>query len=152
MTERLYPELTRAALLAREGALEHFAEWEAAHPAALSPAAAIAAVAAIASLLFFGEETGWKWKIPGAAVAVLGVALAAAGGGLVRVTLSGKGEMKRLSIDPSLMKPEEREIVEDLIVAAHADAKAKAERKMAEEMQKLAGSLGLPPGMTLPGL
>jgi len=75
-----------------------------------------------------------------------------AGGGLVRITLSGKGEMKRLVLDPSLMKPEEREIVEDLIVAAHADAKAKAERKMAEEMQKLAGSLGLPPGMNLPGL
>ena len=51
MTERLYPELTRAALLAREGALEHFAEWEAAHPAALSPAAAIAAVAALFEML-----------------------------------------------------------------------------------------------------
>ena len=74
-----------------------------------------------------------------------------AGGGLVRVTMSGKAELKRVAIDPSLMKPEDREIVEDLVVAAHADAKAKAERCMAEEMQKLAGGLGLPPGM-VPGL
>jgi DNA-binding YbaB/EbfC family protein len=74
-----------------------------------------------------------------------------AGGGLVRVTMSGKAELKRVAIDPSLMKPEDREIVEDLVVAAHADAKAKAERRMAEEMQKLAGGLGLPPGM-IPGL
>ena len=75
-----------------------------------------------------------------------------AGGGMVRVTMNGKSELKRVTLDPSLMKPEEREIVEDLIVAAAADAKAKAERKMAEEMQKLAGNLGLPPGMGLPGL
>ena len=74
-----------------------------------------------------------------------------AGGGLVRVTMNGKSELKRVAIDPSLMKPEESEIVEDLIVAAAADAKAKAERRMAEEMQKLAGSLGLPPGMSIPG-
>ena len=75
-----------------------------------------------------------------------------AGGGLVRVTLSGKAELKRIALDPSLMKPEEREIVEDLIVAAHADAKAKAEAKMAEEMRALAGGLGLPPGFGLPGM
>lgn len=75
-----------------------------------------------------------------------------AGGGLVRVTLSGKAELKRVAIDPSLMKPEEREIVEDLIVAAHADAKAKAEAKMAEEMRMLAGGLGLPPGFGFPGM
>ena len=73
-----------------------------------------------------------------------------AGGGLVRVTMSGKSEVKRVKIDPSLMKPEDAEIVEDLIVAASADAKAKAERKMAEEMQKLAGGLGLPPGLGIP--
>jgi hypothetical protein len=75
-----------------------------------------------------------------------------AGGGLVRVTMSGKSEVKRVRIDPSLLKPEEAEIVEDLIVAASADAKTKAERKMSEEMQKLAGGLGLPPGMNIPGL
>jgi hypothetical protein len=74
-----------------------------------------------------------------------------AGGGLVRVTMSGKSDVKRVFIDPSLMKPDEHEIVEDLVVAAAADAKAKAERRMAEEMQKLAGSLGLPPGMNIPG-
>lgn len=73
------------------------------------------------------------------------------GGGLVRVTMSGKAELKRIAIDPSLLKPEDREIVEDLIVAAHADAKAKVEQKMAEHMQKLAGGLGLPPGMGFPG-
>lgn len=74
------------------------------------------------------------------------------GGGLVRVTMSGKGEVKRVSIDPSLMKPDEHQIVEDLIVAAHADAKTKAERRMSEEMQKIAGDLGLPPGLGIPGL
>ena len=74
------------------------------------------------------------------------------GGGLVRVTMSGKAELKRVSIDPSLMKPDEHEILEDLIVAAHADAKAKAERKLSEEMQKLAGGLNLPPGLGIPGL
>ena len=74
------------------------------------------------------------------------------GGGLVRVTMTGKGALKRVSVDPSLMKPDEKEIVEDLIVAAHADAKAKAERRMSEEMQKIAGDLGLPPGLGIPGL
>lgn len=72
------------------------------------------------------------------------------GGGLVRVTMTGKSEVKRVKIDPSLLKPEDAEIVEDLIVAASADAKTKAERKMAEEMQKLAGGLGLPPGFGFP--
>jgi DNA-binding YbaB/EbfC family protein len=72
------------------------------------------------------------------------------GGGLVKVTLNGKGVMTGLAIDPSLLKPEEREIVEDLIVAAHADAKAKAEAMMAEEMKALTGGLPLPPGLKLP--
>jgi len=74
-----------------------------------------------------------------------------AGGGLVKLTLSGKSELKALSIDATLLKPEDREIVEDLVRAAHADAKAKLERRTAEEMQKLAAQMGLPPGM-LPGL
>jgi nucleoid-associated protein EbfC len=69
-----------------------------------------------------------------------------AGGGLVRVTMNGKNEVKRLAIDPSLMKESEREILEDLIVAAHADAKAKLDARLAEEMAKMASSLGLPPG------
>ena len=73
-----------------------------------------------------------------------------AGAGLVTVTLNGKGEMKGLQVDPSLIKPDEAEILEDLIVAAHADAKAKAEAKAAEAMKKLTGGLELPPGMNLP--
>lgn len=71
------------------------------------------------------------------------------GAGLVRVTLSGKGELKHVALDPSLLKPEEVMTVQDLIVAAHADAKSKLERRVTEEMQKIAGSLGLPPGLGL---
>lgn len=71
------------------------------------------------------------------------------GGGLVTVTLNGKGGMARMSIDASLMKPGEAEILEDLIVAAHNDAKQKAEQAMAEKMQALAGGLPLPPGLKL---
>ncbi len=74
----------------------------------------------------------------------------AAGGGMVEVTLNGKGEMRGLAIDPSLMTPAEREVLEDLIVAAHNDAKAKVERHVSEEMSKLTGGLKLPPGMKLP--
>ncbi len=72
------------------------------------------------------------------------------GGGLVKVTLNGKGAMTGLVIDPSLMSPEEKEILEDLIVAAHADAKSKSEAMMAEEMKSVTGGLPLPPGMKLP--
>ena len=74
------------------------------------------------------------------------------GGGLVVVTLSGKGDLKRLKIDPSLIKPEEPEVVADLIVAAHADAKAKTEAEMQRRMSEFAGGLGLPPGFKLPGM
>jgi DNA-binding YbaB/EbfC family protein len=73
-----------------------------------------------------------------------------AGAGLVTVTLNGKGEMKGLKVDPSLIKPDEAEILEDLIIAAHADAKAKSEAKAAEAMKELTGGLELPPGMNLP--
>jgi hypothetical protein len=72
------------------------------------------------------------------------------GAGLVTVTLNGKGEMKGLKVDPSLIKPDEAEILEDLVVAAHADAKAKAEAKTAEAMKELTGGLELPPGLNLP--
>lgn len=72
------------------------------------------------------------------------------GAGLVTVTLNGKGEMKGLKVDPSLMQPGEGEILEDLIVAAHADAKAKAETMAADAMKELTGGLELPPGMNLP--
>src|SRR5579862_112187 len=73
----------------------------------------------------------------------------AAGGGLVTVKLSGKGEMKGVKIDASLMKPEEAEILEDLLVAAHADARRKAEAIMQERMKAVAGGLPLPPGLKL---
>lgn len=72
------------------------------------------------------------------------------GGGMVKVTLNGKGVMKSLAIEPALLKPEDREIVEDLIVTAHNDAKAKAEAMMAEEMKQVTGGLPLPPGLKLP--
>ncbi len=73
-----------------------------------------------------------------------------AGGGLVTVTLSGKNELKKVSIDPSLFNSDDAEVVEDLIVAAHADARAKVEETMQEEMSKVTGGLNLPPGMSLP--
>ena len=72
-----------------------------------------------------------------------------AGAGMVRVTLNGKGDMRGLTIDPSLMNPEEAEILEDLIVAAHADAKAKSEEAMKSKMQELTGGLPIPPGLKL---
>lgn len=68
----------------------------------------------------------------------------AAGGGMVKVTLSGKGDLKRVSIDPSLLAADEREVLEDLLVAAHADAKQKVEATMAEEMQKATAGMNLP--------
>jgi nucleoid-associated protein EbfC len=70
-----------------------------------------------------------------------------AGGGLVSVRMTAKMEVKAVKIDPSLMKPEECEIVEDLVVTACNDARRKAEAAMQEKMQSLAGGLGLPPGM-----
>ena len=69
------------------------------------------------------------------------------GGGLVVVTLNGKGDLAGIKIDPSLVKPDEGEILEDLIVAAHADAKAKLEDMMKEKMKSLTGGLPLPPGL-----
>jgi DNA-binding YbaB/EbfC family protein len=74
----------------------------------------------------------------------------AAGGGMVKVTLNGKGDLKKLNLDKALVDPEEIEVLEDLIVAAFGDAKAKVESHVAEEMSKLTGGLQLPPGMKLP--
>ena len=71
------------------------------------------------------------------------------GGGLVTVKLSGKGEMKGVKIDDSLLKPQEKEIVEDLIVAAFAEARRKAEALLQEKMKNVAGGLPLPPGLKL---
>ncbi|GLK79499.1 YbaB/EbfC family nucleoid-associated protein [Methylopila turkensis] len=73
----------------------------------------------------------------------------ASGGGLVAVTLSAKGDLRGLKIDPSLLKPEDVEILEDLIVAAHADARTKAEAAVQEKMQGLTAGLPIPPGMKL---
>ena len=72
------------------------------------------------------------------------------GGGMVKITLTGKGEMKAVQLDPSLLTPADKEMVEDLILAAFADAKAKADRLTAEKMQSLTAGLPLPPGMKLP--
>lgn len=74
----------------------------------------------------------------------------ASGGGMVTVTLNGKGEMKKLTIDPSVIDPGDKEMLEDLILAAHNDAKQKIEAFSAEEMKKVTGGLQLPPGMSLP--
>ena len=72
------------------------------------------------------------------------------GAGLVRVTLNGKGELRKIHIDPKLADPADTEMLEDLIVAAHRDAKGKIEAVMASEMQKVTGGMQLPPGMKLP--
>jgi hypothetical protein len=72
-----------------------------------------------------------------------------AGAGLVKVTLSGKGEVKRLRIDSSLMKPDETEILEDLVVAAAQDARAKLDAQLQEKMQEMTGGMPLPPGLKL---
>jgi DNA-binding YbaB/EbfC family protein len=72
-----------------------------------------------------------------------------AGGGMVTVTMSAKGDLKGVRIDDTLVKPGEKEIIEDLIVAAHADARRKAEALMADKMKGLTGGLPLPPGLKL---
>lgn len=74
----------------------------------------------------------------------------AAGGGMVQVTLNGKGDLRRVKIDPSLVDPAEVEMLEDLILAACNDAKAKLEAHVAERMAQLTGGLKLPPGLGFP--
>ena len=73
-----------------------------------------------------------------------------AGAGLVKVTLNGKGDLRRIKVDPKVVDPADTEMLEDLIVAAHTNAKQKLEAATAEEMQKVTGGLQLPPGMKLP--
>jgi hypothetical protein len=73
----------------------------------------------------------------------------AAGGGMVIVKLSGKGDLRGVQIDDSLLKPDQKEILEDLLVAAHADARRKLETLLQERMQSLTGGLQLPPGLKL---
>jgi DNA-binding YbaB/EbfC family protein len=72
------------------------------------------------------------------------------GAGMITVTLNGKGAMRRVKIDPSLAKADEVEILEDLITAAHNDAKSKLEQKVQEETADMMGGLQLPPGFKLP--
>jgi nucleoid-associated protein EbfC len=72
-----------------------------------------------------------------------------AGGGAVTVKLSAKTELKSVAIDAALLRPEDKEIVEDLLVAAHADARRKAEVLLQDKMQQLTGGLPLPPGLKL---
>ena len=73
-----------------------------------------------------------------------------AGGGMVVTTMTGKAELRKIAIDDKLIDPSEKEMLEDLIVAAVNDAKAKAEKYIAEETQKMMGGLQLPPGVKLP--
>lgn len=72
------------------------------------------------------------------------------GGGMVTVSLSGKGDMRGIKIDPTLLKPEDAEMVEDLIIAAYADAKGKSEAEAQRKMAEVTAGLPLPPGMKLP--
>jgi len=69
------------------------------------------------------------------------------GAGLVKVTLNGKGDIRAVSIDPSLIKPDEAGILEDLIMAAHRDAKARVEQTIQEKMKEMTGGIQMPPGM-----
>jgi DNA-binding YbaB/EbfC family protein len=74
----------------------------------------------------------------------------ASGGGLIKVTANGKGSIKKVKVDPTLLDPQEVEVLEDLLVAALLDTQAKVEEKAAEEMGKVTGGLKLPGGMKLP--
>ena len=76
----------------------------------------------------------------------------AAGGGLVKVRATARGRILGVSIDDSLMKPEEKQMVEDLVAAAFNDARGKADRVSSEEMQRIQSGMGLPPGFNLPGM
>ena len=72
------------------------------------------------------------------------------GGGLVTIVMSAKGDLRRIGIDPSLLVPDDAGLLEDLIVAAHADARSKAEAMMREELAKATGGLKLPDGFQMP--
>jgi hypothetical protein len=72
-----------------------------------------------------------------------------AGGGMLMVTMSGKGELRHVKVDESLLKPDQKEVIEDLMVAAHADARRKLETMLQDKMQAMTGGLPLPPGLKL---
>jgi len=73
-----------------------------------------------------------------------------AGGGMVNVVINGKADVKKIDVDKNLVDPEDKEVMEDLIVAALADAKSKMEAEVNQRMQEITGGLQLPPGMSLP--
>ena len=73
-----------------------------------------------------------------------------AGAGLVKITLNGKGNMRRIKIDPKLVDPSDVEMLEDLIIAAHANARQKLDAATAAELEKVTGGMQVPPGMKLP--
>lgn len=74
----------------------------------------------------------------------------AAGGGAVKVRLTGKNQLLKVEIDAGLLKPEEKEVLEDLIVAAHSDARKKIDDNFNEQMKQATSGLNLPPGLKLP--
>ncbi|MFD0978766.1 MULTISPECIES: YbaB/EbfC family nucleoid-associated protein [Tropicimonas] len=80
------------------------------------------------------------------------VVIGESGAGLVKARCTAKGELTGLDIDPSIFNPDEKEVVEDLILAAIKDAQSKAQEKSREEMEKLTSELGLPAGMNIPGM
>ncbi|MCH2546282.1 MAG: YbaB/EbfC family nucleoid-associated protein [Alphaproteobacteria bacterium] len=73
-----------------------------------------------------------------------------AGGGMVKAVVSGKGELRKLDIDPKIIDADEKEMLEDLVIAAFNDAKTKMDESANEEMQKMTNGMGLPPGMKMP--
>ena len=74
-----------------------------------------------------------------------------AGAGMVKITLNGKNLMQKVEVDDSLMKPEEKEILEDLLMAAYNEARAKVEQAVVDQMKDITGGLPLPPGFKMPG-
>jgi DNA-binding YbaB/EbfC family protein len=75
-----------------------------------------------------------------------------AGAGMVKVILNGKNLMQSIELDDSLMKPEEKEILEDLLMAAYNEARAKVDQLVAEQMKEVTGGMPLPPGLNIPGM
>lgn len=97
------------------------------------------------------QAQGFQSKMAGMQEEMAGLEITgSSGGGMVQITLNGKGEARKLKIDPALVTPDDAEVLEDLILAAFNDAKGKVEKAMQEKMSELTGGLALPPGMKLP--
>ncbi len=103
----------------------------------------------MASMMAKAQEFQQKMQDAQAAIEAMEVE-GGAGAGMVKAWVTGKGELKRLDVDPSIFKPEDKEVVEDLIVAAIKDAQARAQEAARAEMEKAAEGLPLPAGMKLP--